>query len=521
MKHNQLNRVLQGTLLLSLSSLIAKILSAVYRVPFQNLVGNDGFYVYQQVYPIYGLGVVLALSGLPVFISKLIAEQDDELQQVAIARQLWRMLLVIALVVVAFLWGWAPQIALAMGDRRLTPVIRSVSWMFLGMPFLSVGRGYHQGQYLTWPTSITQVIEQVIRVSIVVLVAVMSLHNSWNIYEIGTYAMASAPVAAAVATLIIILASSSLIKASHVPKSLVSNKLLLKRLLVEGGALCLFSSMMILLQLVDSFTVKSALVDSGVSSMDAMQLKGIFDRGQPLIQLGLVMATSISALLVPSLTESYLKGQMVEFRRQFQLLLHVCVAISALCTIGLIALMPQINQLLFSNQQGSLTLAVNMVSILLASQITTYSSVMQSLNRFSQIVIGLVAGLMVKVVTNYVLVIHFDILGASLGTVLALLVTLLIVWRAVPAYLHWNPGSKFNIKLTAVCVIMGFSAWTVGKLMTVLVGPGRLASILVVGISVVAGIIIALVLSIKVKLLSAKEMLLLPHGKELLKKLRQ
>ena len=68
MQHKQLSRVFQGTMILAISSLVAKILSAVYRIPFQNLVGNDGFYVYQQVYPLYGLGIVLALSGLPVFI---------------------------------------------------------------------------------------------------------------------------------------------------------------------------------------------------------------------------------------------------------------------------------------------------------------------------------------------------------------------------------------------------------------------------------------------------------------------
>ena len=45
--------MMQGAIALSIAAFIAKILSAVYRVPFQNMVGNTGFYVYQQVYPIY------------------------------------------------------------------------------------------------------------------------------------------------------------------------------------------------------------------------------------------------------------------------------------------------------------------------------------------------------------------------------------------------------------------------------------------------------------------------------------
>ena len=67
-------QMMQGALVLSLAAFIAKILSAVYRVPFQNMVGNTGFYVYQQVYPIYGIGMTFALSGFPVFVSALIAQ---------------------------------------------------------------------------------------------------------------------------------------------------------------------------------------------------------------------------------------------------------------------------------------------------------------------------------------------------------------------------------------------------------------------------------------------------------------
>ncbi|WP_051006538.1 oligosaccharide flippase family protein [Liquorilactobacillus vini] len=76
-QHQPNNLILRGTVLLTLSSLIIKILSAVYRIPFQNLVGNTGFYIYQQVYPLYGLGMTFALSGFPVFISKKVAEQPS------------------------------------------------------------------------------------------------------------------------------------------------------------------------------------------------------------------------------------------------------------------------------------------------------------------------------------------------------------------------------------------------------------------------------------------------------------
>ena len=87
MKNKQLKSMMNGAVLLSVASLVAKILSAVYRVPFQNMVGNTGFYVYQQVYPIYGIGMTFALSGFPVFFSKAIAEAADPLDHQRLMKQ--------------------------------------------------------------------------------------------------------------------------------------------------------------------------------------------------------------------------------------------------------------------------------------------------------------------------------------------------------------------------------------------------------------------------------------------------
>ncbi|ARW19095.1 putative membrane protein YabM [Pediococcus pentosaceus] len=78
MKNSSAKKVMRGALILSIASIVAKILSAVYRVPLQNLVGNTGFYVYQQIYPIYGIGMTFALNGFPIFISKIIAEEPEE-----------------------------------------------------------------------------------------------------------------------------------------------------------------------------------------------------------------------------------------------------------------------------------------------------------------------------------------------------------------------------------------------------------------------------------------------------------
>ena len=50
-KRNGMKAYAQGVMILTLAMLFVKVLSMVYRIPFQNLVGDEGFYIYQQVYP--------------------------------------------------------------------------------------------------------------------------------------------------------------------------------------------------------------------------------------------------------------------------------------------------------------------------------------------------------------------------------------------------------------------------------------------------------------------------------------
>ena len=203
--------LMAGAGVLAVSGLIAKVLSAVYRVPFQNLVGNTGFYVYQQVYPIYGIGMVLALSGWPLFISKIITEQPDEMHQQLVARRLFWSLVGISAVLFTIVYGGAAPLSLLMGgDLKLYPVVRAVAWMFWFMPFLAIGRGYAQGQLNMVPTAMSQVIEQIVRVAIIIGVAWWGVHADWSVYRIGEWATFGATIAGLAATLFFCLTVSSI-----------------------------------------------------------------------------------------------------------------------------------------------------------------------------------------------------------------------------------------------------------------------------------------------------------------------
>ncbi len=360
---NATKTLLKGALILSLASLIAKILSAFYRVPFENIVGNTGFYVYQQVYPLYGIGMTFALSGFPVFISKLIAEQEGQLAKVNLARRLFVILSFFAGGIFIFLQLTSGLIANSMGDGQLELLIKSVSFMFLFMPLLAVGRGYYQGTFNMVPTAISQVSEQLVRVAVILLAAYLFTNRGWTYYEMGAWAMAGATIGALCASL----SFGKFYLGSFLSQPFATSKLsmqtLIRRLLSEGLIICLFASLMVLLQLVDSFTVKQALEVKGFSSELAKEIKGTYDRSQPLVQLGIVVAVSFSSTLLPSLTEALQKRHLNEFRKTAKALLRISVGLGAAATVGLIALMPEINTVLFGDASLSKTISIYVVRV--------------------------------------------------------------------------------------------------------------------------------------------------------------
>ncbi|TPR16332.1 putative polysaccharide biosynthesis protein [Apilactobacillus timberlakei] len=450
---NKLSSLMQGAMLLSIASLISKVLSAFYRVPFQNLVGNVGFYIYQQVYPIYGIGMTLALTGLPIFISRVIAEQDSQMNKKALLRQILITLSCFGFIIFIALQISAFQIARLMGDPNLVGIIQAVSWMFLFMPFLASFRGYFQAILFMKPTAYSQVIEQLMRVSVILLAAYIGFINHLSPYTVGKYAMLAVPIAEAFSlAVLLIYYRKNIGKLPNIKQMAYPN--LTKQLLLEGGTLCLLASIMVLLQLVDSFTVRKGLVLSGLSVIDSQVSKGIYDRGQTLVQLGLVFATSFSTAILPSLSQAYKKKAYDSFNGIANEMMRVSIFLTVAITAGMISLMPMINQLLFNSQTESHTLSVYCFSILITTIITIYSSILQSVDQFKIAAFSIMAGLLLKLIITEFLTAKIGIIGASISTIISLFFVLILELYFSKFKLKMNNKLSFTIKLMLNAMIM-------------------------------------------------------------------
>lgn len=191
---NHMNVALRGVFILTIAGLVTKILSAAYRVPYQNIVGDIGFYIYQQVYPFYGMSVVLATSGFPVMISKVLSDLGHGKSEAVRSKILsitMTYLTIFGVALFLLLYIFANPISDVMGDTKLAPLIKMASLSFLVAPFSSLLRGYFQYEQNMQPTAISQVVEQGFRVSFILISSYLFIQLGYDLYTAGWGALLS------------------------------------------------------------------------------------------------------------------------------------------------------------------------------------------------------------------------------------------------------------------------------------------------------------------------------------------
>lgn len=512
MKNKPASFAIKGATILTFAALLGKILSAIYRVPFQNMVGNRGFYIYQQIYPIYGLAMTIGLTGFPVYISKIIAKEIDEKKRNEQIIAILYILLIIGICIFLFLFLYSDTIANFMGDNKLNSLIKSVSWLYLVVPFLSVARGYNQGRQEMIPTALSQLIEQIVRIGSIIIVALVGTVKGWSLYQIGSYAFLGSIVGAFCALVFFSNFFKEIITAKYCPSFSVTQKLF-KGVVSEGLVICLFAAILVLLQLVDSFTLKNALQAKGYGMKSAENLKGIYDRSQTLLQLGLVLAMSFSTSLLPTLIKNKLERNGKKFQQDIQLVYRICMSISIAATFGLIVLMPDINKALFGSSQGDLALSISMLTIIFAGIILLDNAILQSTSNYKKNILVLIVIMITKILTNFQFTVYFGIAGAACSSVLSMAIGAFFSKIALKKMaINRGVSNKFLKKAVSCSLIMTFVVLLV-RLSTRFLTFSRLANFGQCLLCILVGIISYLYFARYCNLFSDKEWKSIPGGK--------
>lgn len=330
---------LQGTLILMIAGMITRFLGFINRLVVARLMGEEGVGLYMMALPTLFLVITLTQLGLPVAISKRVAEAEAKNDQTKVKHILIVSLILTLITSVIFTIGMmlaAPFIAstLLTDERTLFPLM-TISPIVPIIAISSVLKGYFQGKQNMKPQSYAIVIEQVVRITCVALFIKLLLPLGIE------YAAAGAMVS------VIIGEFSSLLFMIHHFKRNKTIKVrprffhyvrTSKQTLIELFSIALPSTGSRLIGSVSHFLepilVAQSLAIAGIStSLATKQYGELTGYVLPLLFLPTFITQSLSIALVPSISEAQAHANQKLTHYRIHQSIRISFASGALATI--------------------------------------------------------------------------------------------------------------------------------------------------------------------------------------------
>lgn len=519
-----MKKFMRGAVLLTIAALLVKALSAIYRVPFQNIVGDQGFYIYQQVYPFIGVLTVWTSYGFAVAISKLLADSqtsEDVGQRKTIMSVAFIYVSLISICSFFVLFLGADTLASWMGDRNLAQLLKTGSFVVLLMPFLALLKGSFQSKGHMEPIAYGQVVEQTVRVIVILVGTYLVMKNGASLYTAGSTALFGAFVGEIAGIVLLIVYLKTKKPTSYFKGRMIVTpiKPILKDLTIISLSVSMSSLILLFFQLVDSFTVFRLLTENGLSRILAMETKGIYDRGLPLVQMGILIASTLSLSIVPLIAHTTHKISGRNAVPYAQLTFKIAFLFGVAASLGLILVLPAVNEMLFETRDLSPTLMIFCAQIFWLSLLLTMTSILQGLGKVIMPAIILAIGLCLKIVSNFILLPTYGIMGAAIAgnigfgfITLGLYLYLRSIWTIRYASLRFY-GHVLMGSLLMVVTVTGWTLLADGWLFDAF--PNRIAAMFTAIISVLLGAGIFLIYIAKSRIIAEKEWFLLPMGRRM------
>ncbi|HHY33003.1 MAG TPA: polysaccharide biosynthesis protein [Firmicutes bacterium] len=496
--------LIRGAAILAAAGLANRFLGAVSRIVLPSLIGDEGVGLYQMAYPVYGVFLVVSTAGVPVAVSKLVAEQTARNNPAGALKVLK------VATAILFLTGTFFSAALALGagpiaryvarDARAALAIVAVSPAVLILSVTSAFRGYFQGMQEMGPSALSQVSEQVVRVSAMIGLAWLLLPRGVEFSAAG--ANLGAVLGGAAGFLVLLVAYFRL---QHVPGSwkvswaqvravfarsgregggarrrgdgesrgrsaaedgapgggaraiedyMGSTLALVRRIFDLSLPVVLAAAIMPLMQFLDIAIVPMRLASAGFSPDEVTRLFGrLTGMAQPLMYFPTLVTSAVAASAVPAISEALARRDRSTLSARAEEAIRLGFLFALPSAVGLFVFAKEFSIMLRWPAEVAVPLrALAFGTVFLALQQVS-SGILQGLGEVTVPVRNLAKGALAKLVVSLVLtgMPAYGIRGAAYGTVAAFAVAGLLNVAALVRML----GLSIDVMNTAVKPVLG------------------------------------------------------------------
>ncbi len=348
------NSFVEGALISTIGIVLCKILGIIYVIPFRAIIGTQGAILYSYAYTIYSVFASLSSTGIPSAMAKTVSEYntlgyyDAQERAYKIGKYL---IVILGLISFIILFVFAPQISyLIIGDieggnsiQDITFVIRVISTALLFIPILSVSKGYVQGHRMMVVPAIANVIEQLVRVIVIVGGSYLTLkvfHLSiTTTVGVATFGATAGALAAYLYVINKINKNRELLKRDELPKKeerKLTNKVIFKRIVLYSLPFILIELIRSVYNTVDVFTIVRGLVPLGYDVSTAENVLSIVTTwGSKLNMIILAVTFGLTVSIIPNIVRSATLKNYNDVSLKINQTLKMILFISLPMTLGL------------------------------------------------------------------------------------------------------------------------------------------------------------------------------------------
>lgn len=421
---------LKGTLILTISSIVVKVIGSLNWIILSRVLGGEGIGLYQMGFPIYLMAITVSSAGIPVAISIITSEKlanKDYRGAKRVFNVSLRLLLISGLIFSSALFfgaGWLIDNHFIRDSRAYYSIIALAPAVFF-VTFLASFRGYLQGWQIMTPTAVSEIVEQLTRVITMLVFADLFLPYGLA-YAAGGASM-GAGVGAFCALLVLMWFYRRLktklhqeIDSQNENAPVESAMHIIKRLLTLALPVSLSSLMLPIGANLDLLIVPQRLEAAGFDVRHATELFGyLTGMAVPLVNLAAIFTASMTISLVPSISESRALNDFKAIKEKIRIAFRVAMIITFPCFMGLFFLAEKVAALIYNAPGAAGAIQTMSVGILFLGMHQISTGILQGLGKTAIPVINMLFACAVKVVLSWILTAQpaLGIKGASLATV--------------------------------------------------------------------------------------------------------
>ncbi len=329
--------LITGTLILTIASLITRLLGFGFRVYMSNIMGAEGMGLYQLLFPIYMLLWAASSAGISLAVSKMVAEQTSRNQHSNAVRIL-KVSIVIALgisfVLSLLLYTLAPFIATYYIHEPVTAL--SLKILASCIPFMSVAcciRGYFQGRQEMTISALAQIVEQAARMLVIYFLAGFFIPKGIEFTcALGVLGMCMGEV---FSFLLAFVAFQLKKRKLRFTKATLAYHTAFNTLLTLSIPITANRFLTSGLQSFENILIPLQLQKYGLDSSSALALYGKFSgMALPLLFFPSMVTMSLSTVLVPAISEAMARNNHLSLQK----IISKAIQFSALIGVGATAL---------------------------------------------------------------------------------------------------------------------------------------------------------------------------------------